>query len=236
MSFKTLFSVALLTLGGIAHSQAATIHFSTAYYAGIPSRFQDDNGLWWNTPLPWSLGKVTNAVDELNQATTVSLSIDSRFSLYFNSGPVSSTLGYAQQISRNGLLVASDYPTAVVSLSGLDLNLTYDLTFYASVGANGSSVQDRRMLINVLGDAAAPQEALNVYSTATVADEAMVTVYGVSPDQDGRIQITFSYPSSQTIRGHINAISITSIPEPGSVVFLSIGALAVAAGVSRRRK
>ncbi len=234
---KSILLATLLTLGSIAHSHGQTINFSTAYYAGIPSKFQDSNGLWWNTPLPWAFGKVTNAVDELNQATSVSLSIDGRFSTYFSSGPTSSALGYASEISKNGLLVASDYPTAIISLSGLNTSYTYDLTFYATVGANGNSVQDRRMLIDVLGNSAAAQMALNVYSTANVADEAMITLSNIQPDQEGKITITFSYPSAQTIRGHINAISLTTvIPEPGSVALLTIGAFAMVVGLSRRKK
>lgn len=236
-----LIAASALALGFIENSHAATINFSTTYYGGIPATFKDGNDDWWNTPLPWpssssiSGGSVTNALDETGTATSVSLTVDKRFEGYFNTGPTSSTLGYDSLISRNGVYIGSTHSSAIITLSGLDSEQFYNLTLYASVGANGSSAQDRRMLVDLLGESASPQTSLNVYSTATVPDENVVVFESVRPDADGEIRLTFSYESYPGLnRGHLNAISITPVPEPGSVAFFLAGAASMVIFMRKR--
>ena len=64
-------------------------------------------------------------------------------------------------------------------------------------------------------------------------NEGWIGWYGVTPDENGEISITFSAIGGES-RGGWNAMSVTAIPEPGTLMLLGISGLALLA--FRRRK
>jgi hypothetical protein len=84
--------------------------------------------------------------------------------------------------------------TGAVQLTGLDLNLTYDLTFFGSANLGGDN--------NATYTANGSMAILN----ATLNETGEVTIFNVSPDANGNINITCTPSDNQSQFGLMNAV------------------------------
>lgn len=84
--------------------------------------------------------------------------------------------------------------TGAVQLTGLDLNMTYDLTFFGSANLTGEN--------NATYTANGQEAILN----ATFNETGEVTIFNVSPDVHGNINITCTPSDAQSQFGLMNAV------------------------------
>ncbi|HEV2355372.1 MAG TPA: T9SS type A sorting domain-containing protein, partial [Puia sp.] len=103
--------------------------------------------------------------------------------------------------------------TGAVQLTGLDLNMTYDLTFFGSANLGGYN--------NATYTANGKEAILN----ATLNETGEVTIYNVAPDLNGNINITcttsddqsqFALMNSVILQGHSQSPSGYVPPTPGT--------------------
>jgi len=117
--------------------------------------------------------------------------------------------------------------TLVVTISGLNSSLTYDIYGVTQVNSNPS----RQDTLTITGDM--------TYGPSTILRSTSVsgsfhTFTDVSPDTDGDIVITLSEDVSGFKNPIINGLLINAVPEPSSICLLAAGLLGLLC--LRRRK
>jgi hypothetical protein len=145
---------------------------------------------------------------------------------------------------------------AVITLSGLDINLTYDIELASSYPAGGNNgSQPATYELSGATGTSDPVEGFNAFSSTslgtTVAWTAVVDAtggdldgeegwlgwYGVTPATGGVITINVNadYLNNSASRGALNAMQITAVPEPATYAALA-GLLALGLVIWRRRR
>jgi hypothetical protein len=159
----------------------------------------------------------------------------------------------------NDRLFQGNGDTGTLTLTGLDTNFTYDIELAASFQAeSGNAGRDPGFISLSAGGGLNPVVPVNaranpndnadldfnatqqayewtVRSTTSGSpnNEGWIAWYGVSPNNDGEISITFA-GSGTLSRGAWNAMSVVAIPEPGTLIMVGIFGLSLL--VLRRRK
>jgi fibronectin type 3 domain-containing protein len=120
----------------------------------------------------------------------------------------------AVMLSSYGLFPGT---TGAVQLTGLDLNMTYDLTFFGSANLGGDN--------NATYTANGGQAVLN----ATLNETGEVTIFHVSPDVHGNINITCTPSDPQSQFGLMNAVILQahSLAPSGNTPTVPAGATTI---------
>ena len=174
---------------------ALNINFTVDSLASAP---------WNNTAAPPQVGYVwNNFVDELNYQSGISLTELNEFAGLYGDGNVT---GNNSGVFPDAVISQSYglFPgqTAYLKLSGLNLNMHYDLTFFASSRAYG----DVNVAYTVNGKTVLLDASLNTSGT--------VTLYGVVPDENGEIIITVAPGTPLSQFGLIGALIVQAYSEP----------------------
>ncbi len=170
-------------------------------------------GNWNNITSAATLGTiVANAVDENGDDTTINLSMTNGFDRTQDDGTAVAGL-YPVSAKYDGFRINGTTPTAALKLSGLALNTTCDLTFFASDNAacdtryiaTGASV-----VTGVLTEAEI--EGPNETNTVTLT---------VRPDANGEIVIDIDRNGAGSGEGHLGVLDVTMTSDPISILVSS---------------
>lgn len=210
-------------------------------YRGISVAAPDSNGNYWTSV--WSGAYYPDLPDIAGNATTVDFGFDGSSPGGTDSynGPAGATdsgvpadhLGDVD-IDSAALGVLGGAPEAAIDffvdtrfqIQGLDPSKTYDLTFFGSHKYNNNNTTTYS-LHDVSFANQFESVDLVVGIDAMHNRDTTATLSGVSPQVDGIFYV-------QSL-GYINAMSITVVPEPGTMALL-IGGCGLLAVVARRRK
>lgn len=159
---------------------------------------------WNNTLVPPQKDYIwNNFVDEANYASGITLTELNEFAGLYGDGNVT---GNNSGIYPDAVIAQSYglFPgqTAYLKLSGLNLNMNYDLTFFASSRAYG----DVNIAYTVNGKRALLNASLNTTGT--------VTLYGLVPDANGELTISIAPGTSTSQFGLIGALIIQGYNKP----------------------
>lgn len=214
----------------------------------------------WNTGIT-TAGK-SNLVDSEGDATSIGIST-SNFS---DSGTTTNWDGrtqsptWATSDSLTDRLFTSS-GSASVTISGLDVNLTYDIELASGYGTGSlgnSGSQPATYELSGATGTSDPVEGFNAYigtesgsKGTTVAwtplmgvtggdldpEEGWLGWYNVAPSATGEITINVNadYLSNSASRGALNAMQITAVPEPSAYAAL-FGLFALGFVIWRRRR
>ncbi|MEO8711490.1 MAG: T9SS type A sorting domain-containing protein, partial [Parafilimonas sp.] len=191
--------------GGHSDFSNVAIAYTLAYALNI--NFTVDSlasAPWNNTAVPPQVGYVwDNFVDELNYQSGISLTELNEFAGLYGDGNVT---GNNSGVFPDAVISQSYglFPgqSAYLKLSGLNLNMQYDLTFFASSRAYG----DVNVAYTVNGKTVLLDASLNTTGT--------VTLYGVVPDENGEILITVAPGTPLSQFGLIGALIIQAYSQP----------------------
>ncbi|WP_309396825.1 PEP-CTERM sorting domain-containing protein [Cerasicoccus maritimus] len=116
--------------------------------------------------------------------------------------------------------------TMTVTLSNLDVGLTYDLTMFSSRASTSSRITQFELTAGTLsGNTVVQLQTMNNQGNT-------VGFSGVTPDVSGNI--TFEVQQNTSF-GYINALEITAVPEPSTYVIL-MGVCGLGFALWRRRQ
>jgi large repetitive protein len=157
----------------------------------------------FTAPAPWNnmailptLGQVWNNFFDANGNITNTGQVQTgtwggEFAGGMQTGNNSGVVPDAVMIASYGLFPGT---TGAVQLTGLDLNMTYDLTFFGSANLGGDN------------NATYTANGLIAELNATENETGEVTIYNVSPDVNGNINITCTPSDAQSQFGLMNAV------------------------------
>ncbi len=191
----------------------------------------------WNNITNSTNGSVVNAVQADGSASAVTIAISNAFATTNSNGttsPTGAAAAYPGTATKdsfyvNNRLDANTNPLdeyGEVTVSGLAVGQTYDLTFFAS----RLSVSDNRSTRYFVG---AASTTLNATGNST----NVATLAGVAPDALGQIVIGVERAAANTSPyGYLGILQVTGaipVPEPSGV---ACAAAVAAAGLLRRRR
>ncbi|MBS1745374.1 MAG: fibronectin type III domain-containing protein [Bacteroidetes bacterium] len=159
---------------------------------------------WYNTAVPPQKGyEWDNFMDEANNPTGISLTELNSFAGLYTDGNVT---GNNSGVFPDAVISQSYglFPgqTAYLKLSGLNMNMNYDFTFFASSRAYG----DVNVAYTVNGKTVMLNTSLNTKGT--------VSVYGIRADENGEINITVAPGTSTSQFGLIGAMIVKAYKDP----------------------
>lgn len=207
---KTLQLFSILALTSAANAATMLVDFGATPTPGTAPA--------WNNFTVRDAGTALALVDTTNVASGVTLTINSSFSLLAESPAPGGS--YPSTVSQDAFFKDSN---ATMTLSGLNTSLTYNLTFFAYINRPDSRLTN----ISINGGTAVPLEP----GMGTITGNT-ITFSNVAPTPSGTIDIAYSRGAGV---GNliINALEITSVPEPSSAMLL--GAFAICPLLRRRR-
>jgi hypothetical protein len=211
----------------------------------VPTLGQDSNGNYWNNSQGGPSGQPSNLtlVTTQNQASTISLTWTN-----WGSGVATATMGLTTVPSGSALASSLlNVSTALndsvftsvagntnsFSLSGLNLGQTYNFSILASrTGTGGRStafqVSGASITNRVVQTTGTDLGGTGVNYNVTPWD------FSLTPDNSGKITVNYSIASGGF--AYINAMSITTVPEPSAGALLGLGLAALALCRSRCRR
>ena len=172
----------------------------------------------WNNFINGTSGTALALVDTTNTASGATLTINSAFSLLDeNAAPGSS---YPSTVTEDAFFRPGP---GQMTLSGLNSSLTYNLTFFAYIARS-----DSRLTNITINGTTIPLEPGNGTTTGN-----SVTFSNLVPSPAGVIVIDYALGAVGVGNMVVNALEITSVPEPSSA--MALGAIALAPLLRRRR-
>jgi len=207
---KTLQLFSLLALASAANAATMLVDFGAIVTPGTSPA--------WNNFTNGAAGTSLALVDTTNSASGATLTINNAFFL-LDENPAPSG-SYPSTVSEDAFFKDDN---ASMTLSGLNTSLTYNLTFFAYINRADSRLTN----ISINGGTAVPLQPGMGTTTGNT-----ITFTNVAPSPTGTIDIGYSRGAGV---GNliINALEITSVPEPSSAMLL--GALAICPLLRRRR-
>jgi len=176
----------------------------------------DDPVRYWNNMTQYANGsQLLNLVMTDNTPTSINLVGTSGFSQGLNTGTRASSL-YPANATYDNFFLQGAAPTASFVLNGLDVNGTYDFTFYGS-RINVSNNRETRYTASGLNTGFADlQVANNVDNT--------VSVLGIVPNATGEITISIERTvNNNSGFGYLTLMEMTVVPEPTTAMLLVAG-------------
>jgi uncharacterized protein (TIGR03382 family) len=199
----------LLALASAANAATILVDFGAVVTPGTTPT--------WNNFTVGDLGTAQALVDTTNVSSGVTLTLNGSFSLLDENAAPSGP--YPTTVTEDSFFAPG---SRSMTLSGLNTSLTYNLTFYAYI-ARGDS---RLTHITVNGNTV----SLEPGNGTTTGDSE--TLSNLVPNASGELVIQYAKdPAVGNLI--INALEITSVPEPSSAMVL--GAFALAPLLRRRR-
>ena len=206
---------------------------------GPSSNQAPDTPNYYNDVNSASVGEVvSNAKDAAGTDTGISLSITESFMATIQNGISSSSAGFEATAQYDSAYIKTpEHPTAAVRLSGLDTNALYDIVLFGSRTSEAGT--DRYTVYTIDG----VEKVLNCKGNSS----EVVTFSNWAPDSQGNIDIgarlltnsdttllaQLGIASTNTDHGYLSAMSVTAVPEPGSVTLLLAVACFVVIGYRR---
>ncbi|MBK1882273.1 PEP-CTERM sorting domain-containing protein [Luteolibacter pohnpeiensis] len=247
-NLKTLLPVSAAAWIGLASTVAAS-----TYYVDLgPNNGLDgtttpaSGGNQWNNLTSGSNTtlltdySVSNLIDSTGNSSSISISATGvRANGYRNGGlltPDSALLGEFAYSTATGDYFFSEFSTMTLTISGLTLGATYDLTLFATRTTDG----DRNTLYTVTDDSGSSSLVLQTSGTGagnaanpTGNNDDFAIFTGLTPNASGEITLTVT-GNEGTQYGYLGAMSINeTIPEPSSIGLAVLGGL-LAFGRRRR--
>ncbi|MDY0170609.1 MAG: PEP-CTERM sorting domain-containing protein [Thermoguttaceae bacterium] len=192
--------------------------------------------------------KTTDAVNVDKASTGISLSITDAFDGVTSAGTqgeVSSAAGFHEDAQQDGFFIRSfDSGAAAVRLENLDPSLVYNIDLFGSRTANAPSDRYTVYTINgmeqVLDTKGNTSDVASFFKVAPQYDSVLdgyVIDIGIRllTGNDTHLLQLLGIESTNTDHGYLNAIRVTPVPEPGTMMLL-LAALAGFAMVGRRRR
>jgi len=178
-----------------------------------------------------------NLVDFDGNGTGISLIVTDNFWPGSNTGGTTAPTGDAAGLPSNatsdslfGSLVAFGgftEPTGGITFGGMDPNLTYNFSFFAS----RMNVSDNREALYSLAGATNDSTTLDAANNTS----NLAHIMGISPDTNGNIVLSVTAgPNNTNSSGfyYLGYVQITVVPAPASLGLLGLGSLTA---VRRRR-
>lgn len=223
-------TVALLTP---ASAQTLLVDFGPSTYT---TSSPDVNGNTWNNMTAHTASSSLGLVWTDNSSSGITLTITTAFA---NTGPGASPPALTGTGSLGNLNIStalSDFfyvnnGSAVVTFSGLDSSKTYTFSLLGSRDATAV----RNTTYSVAGGNSG-SDSLQTSGTdlggsgINYNNSSLAVISGITPDGSNSITLTVSSSGL----GYLNALQITAVPEPGSVLLL-LGGAAVLVFTNARR-
>ena len=206
---KALQLFSLLALASAANASTILVDFGAVLTTGTTPT--------WNNFTDGTSGASLALVDTTNVPSGITLTINSSFSLLDENGAPGAV--YPSTVTEDAFFRPGD---GRMTLSGLNPSLTYDLSFLGYINRTDS----RLTPITINGTTLQLEPGMGTLSGNTV------TFASVAPTLSGTIVIDYSRGAGV---GNmvVNAMEISSVPEPSSTVLL--GSLAICPLLRRRR-
>jgi predicted esterase len=221
-------------INGGGHSDYSNVAIAYTLAYAIDINFTVDSLAvfpWNNTAVPPQKGYVwNNFVDEANYQSGISLTELNEFAGLYGDGNVTGNNSgiFPDAVISQGYGLFPGQ-TAYLKLSGLNLNMSYNLTFFASSRAYG----DVNVAYTVNGKTALLDVSLNTKGT--------VTLYGIVPDSNGEVTISIAPGTSTSQFGLIGALIIqgynkTALTLPAQPASFAQTAVAAVSSVQKQQK
>jgi hypothetical protein len=213
---------------GTAGADTILVDFGTVagrHSVGAP----DSNGNTWD----YITGATDNNTDLVGTDGLVT-TIDLALSGFTGGGPGTYNTGLTPSPTLNGGLFAFNAVTddaifftatdaPVLTLSGLDPLATYDLVFY---GSRVTTIE--RWTTYAVGANSAELQTSGSSLSGNWNSSSVITLSGLAPDVNNQIVVTLSANtasggSGSSTFGYINAMQITVVPEPATLLFMATG-------------
>ncbi|MCC5849079.1 MAG: PEP-CTERM sorting domain-containing protein [Verrucomicrobia bacterium] len=209
---------------------------ATAVLSGTFSDTNNDQGWDDRTEVPsWATGSVTEALNDRlfqgrRQAGTLVLSglnpnlsynIELAAAFQADSGSAGNSSGFLSMFALGGLNPVVPVEARLDPNNNSPLALNTDQNQFTNISNKGNAFDEGGY-------------EWQVRTGAGQNDEGWIGWYGVSPTLAGEISITFAGGENNLSRGGWNAMSISAIPEPGTLFLLGLG-LAIVIGHRRRK-
>ena len=233
-------ALAWVALGVLAKAAMVLIDFGNdASFRGASVINPDPNGNYWNSMQPGFF--YSNLLDTTNAATTIDFGFSTPVGTDSYNGPagVTSFPPTAAEVNATDINAAALGPLGVKAaafdfaaenncrfeIQQLDPSQLYTLTFFASHKFS----TDDATVFRVFSDNTYTTQIASVSLNVQTPDspnlhnrDTVATISNLQPQASNILYVQFSGANGGT--GYLNSLQITSVPEPGSLAFLSTGA------------
>ena len=222
-SFELALTAALMTLAPAANAASILIDFGNDdSFRGVSTASPDVNGNHWTSV--WSGAFYTNLVDTTGSPTDVNFGFSTAPGTDYFNGPSGATADPAASVYDASALgdlgideaVYDYYVSSNFQIQNLDLNQTYDLTFFGSHKFNNDNVTRYTVYTDATLTTPVASVDLEVGVGPAHNEDTTVSLLGLSPSPDGILYVGFAGASGGN--GYLNAMSVTSVPEPSASV------------------
>ncbi|MBV9962912.1 MAG: fibronectin type III domain-containing protein, partial [Parafilimonas sp.] len=211
LTANTTYYYMVRAVNGSTYSTYSNAVAATTYSYSVYLNFTDVN----QAPIPWNnLNSIpqngytwSNFIDETNMPTSIGMQVTNTwaglYSAGMNTGNNSAIFPDNVMIDSYGLFPGQ---TGTLKVTGLNMSLKYDFTFFASSQAYG----DVNVAYTINGKTVLLNTSLNTNGT--------VTLYGVVPDINGEVNISVAPGTATSQFGLIGAMIIQGYNESTAAI------------------
>ncbi|HEY2727239.1 MAG TPA: T9SS type A sorting domain-containing protein, partial [Parafilimonas sp.] len=211
LSQNTTYYYMVRAVNGSTYSNYSNAVAATTYSYSVYLNFTDVN----QAPTPWNNlnaipqnGYTWNSfIDETNMPTSIGMQVTDTWAGMYSAGM---TTGNNSAMFPDNVMIDSYglFPgqTGTLKVTGLNMSMKYDFTFFASSQAYG----DVNVAYIINGKTVLLNTSLNTNGT--------VTMYGVSPDENGEVNISVAPGTATSQYGLIGAMIIQGYNESTAAI------------------
>jgi len=234
--FATL-SVVVLASASLAHGQSLLLDFGNDQsFRGASTPSPDVNGNHWTSLFSGAF--YTDLVDTTGTPTDINFGFSSAPGTDYFNGPSGATQDPSATVYDAGALgdlgvneaVYDYYVSSTFEIQNLDPTKLYNLTFYGSHKFNNDNVTRYTVYTDDSLTTVVDSVELEVGVNADHNQDTVVTLTNLSPQAFNILYVGFEGASGGN--GYLNAMKIEVVPEPASLMLLSLGGVAL---IRRRR-
>jgi len=221
----------------LASAQTYLIDFgSDQSFRGQDTPTPDPNGNTWTSV--WSGAFYTNILDTTGTASDIDFGFSAAAGTDYFNGPSGATQDPTATVYDAAALgdlgvneaVYDYYVNSTFEIQGLDPTKTYNLTFYGSHKFNNDNVTRYSVYTDDSLSTVVDFAELEVGVNADHNQDTVATITGLSPQAFDILYVGFEGASGGN--GYLNAMKIEVVPEPASLLLLSVAGIAF---IRRRR-